>query len=80
MVNDKVVISTIDFNCDEDLSGMNILIENASKDNYVLAGLFAEPKDKTDNLNDTALFQENVMDVLFSEPIKVELDDEEWLN
>ena len=55
---------------------MNILIENASKDNYLLAGLFAEPKEKNDDMNDTALFDEKVMDVLFEEPMEVVLDDE----
>ena len=55
---------------------MNILIENASKDNYLLAGLFAEPKEKPDDMNDTALFDEKVMDVLFEEPMEVVLDDE----
>ena len=71
-----MVISNIDFNNEDDLSGMNILIENASKDNYLLAGLFAEPKEKNDDMNDTALFDEKVMDVLFEEPMEVVLDDE----
>ena len=71
-----MVISNIDFNNEDDLCGMNILIENASKDNYVLAGLFAEQKEKPDDMNDTALFDEKVMDVLFEEPMEVVLDDE----
>ena len=76
MVDNNVVISNIDFNNEDDLCGMNILIENASKDNYVLAGLFAEQKEKPDDMNDTALFDEKVMDVLFEEPMEVVLDDE----
>jgi hypothetical protein len=76
VVDNNIVISNIDFNNEDDLSGMNILIENASKDNYLLAGLFAEPKEKNDDMNETALFDEKVMDVLFEEPMEVVLDDE----
>jgi len=76
--HEPVVISTIDFENDEDMAGMDVLIQEACIDNYMLAALFAE---KGPSLDESLVCEpgELMMEILFGEhaaPVDVEIDHE----